>query len=113
MTDETHNGWTNWETWEVECWVSNDTLDYTRIQAMAEFQAEEVVEDEVTKRQATDALASGIQEMVESRAAISAVFSSNDGLAKSLMSAVLGAVNWTEIAEVYLEEAIDDLLNAE
>ncbi len=24
MTDQTYNGWTNWETWNVALWVQND-----------------------------------------------------------------------------------------
>lgn len=28
MTDNTYNGWTNWETWMVNLWMTNDVGTY-------------------------------------------------------------------------------------
>lgn len=36
MSNETHNGWTNWDTWAVALWADNDESLYNRLWAMLE-----------------------------------------------------------------------------
>ena len=57
MNDETCNGWTNWETWNANLWISNDEGTYNR--------AREIVNEEffVYKHEMIDALEEFFQDL--------------------------------------------------
>ena len=39
-TDNTYNGWTNYETWNAALWIQNDQFLYNTAKACVEFAAE-------------------------------------------------------------------------
>ena len=77
-----HNGWTNWETWNVALWLQNDSPSVLAW-------ATEAAEDN------PDAL----QGFVESD-----YLSELSGLASDLVTNALAGVNWAEIADALTEE---------
>lgn len=95
MNTKEHNGWTNYETWLVNVWLSNDqgTSDY--VQAL-------VVEAKGKPSLAfrivclLDALHNFVVEMVGEECG-------STGLARDLMNAALAEVNWRELATNYLK----------
>ena len=80
MTDNTYNGWTNYETWRVNL---------------------EIFDGWETDGQ--KACPESLQDIAEEFVDMSA----EDGLAKDYAMAFLGAVNWFEIAE-HINEANDE-----
>lgn len=91
----TYNGWTNYETWAVNLWMSND-------QGSSEYweeQAREVLErEDFDKDSAKSDLADMIQEQHdETQPAVDGVFS-------DLLNAAMSEVNWYEIAEHYIDD---------
>ena len=36
MTDQTYNGWTNWETWNFKLWIENEESTYREVLKMGE-----------------------------------------------------------------------------
>ena len=41
MTDNTYNGWTNYETWNVALWIDNDYTIYNLVRKWVAYQLEE------------------------------------------------------------------------
>ncbi len=83
-----YNGWSNYETWCVALWLSNDqgTDQYIRELVQA---AEDTV-------QASKAVREYLEDLnpVADQASVFA----------DLMNAALGEVDWVEVAEAFLEE---------
>ena len=79
----TYNGWTNYETWLVNLWLTNDQDTDQEAREVAAFGA--------------DALSDWVEELV-----LESVPPSS--LASDLLSAALGWVEWYEIAESLIEE---------
>lgn len=97
--DTTYNGWTNYETWCVNLWMSNDEGTY-------EFwhdTAREIVEEHTDKAEAARVLADRLENDHEEHAheAITAATVFAD-----LLTAALDEVNWHEIATSLIEEVL-------
>ena len=80
-TDEVH-GWTNWVTWSVFSWFSNDESAYARVQELDQECAN-----------AAD-LACKLQELTKRECSVEERSSLNE----ELLSGALATVNWAEIA---------------
>ena len=90
MADTKYNGWTNYETWAVNLWLTNERGDYEFFKAAAQtcFEAMEDHPDYFTPSEhARYKLASQMKETYQ-----------------DLLNAALSEVNWNEIANGFLEE---------
>lgn len=90
MSDETYNGWTNYETWNVALWLNND-------QGLQEAAHEIVSEswDDTYPWKAGEALKDFVEEMQPDLGA---------NMWSDLLTAALSQVHWTEIAENFHED---------
>jgi len=93
MSDERYNGWENYETWNVNLWLSNDEGIYFQVQAVVE-----AVDKDTDQPQAI--LADRIQEFVEN----CVLPDLGASMASDLLTHALGRVNWDEIARAFLEK---------
>jgi hypothetical protein len=105
--DKTYNGWSNYETWCVNLWLSNDEGTYRHCRSLAR-EAVNGAEDssqvrdgiwtieEATRFQLADALKDFLGEL-NPLSAQASVFS-------DLINAALCEVDWHEIADAFLEE---------
>lgn len=92
------NGWTNRETWLVNLWIGEGAIgDPHGVDEQGRYFAERY-----EKHNACYRMAQWLKEQV-SELACGHV---GDGLAADLLGAALASVNWDEIAEHYVEDAI-------
>ena len=85
MTDKTYNGWSTYETWLVNLWLTNDMQDEDLTASVKEanttYEAKEILKDYVEER------------MPEI-----------EGLFADLLRGALSEVNWYEIVKNWREE---------
>lgn len=94
----TYNGWSNYETWAVNLWLSNDEGSYRHwTDRTRELVAECGGGD--TDRSALARLARELKDAVHEECAIPKA-----NLAADLMSAALGEVDWREIARSWIDD---------
>ncbi len=111
MKDKNYNGWTNYETWAVNLWINNDHGSQTSWleQARAHFEnaadCESVREGLWSRRSAARSkLADQIKDEFEEGSPLveeASVYS-------DLLTAALGEVDWHELAEHLLSEAVEE-----
>jgi len=80
--DERYNGWTNYETWLVDLWLTNEQCSYTVLQ--------EICAESMSKY--------GKAEMLEAYVRDNAG-SELPGMVADLVNAAFARVNWVEIVE--------------
>lgn len=96
MTESGYNGWTNYETWCVNLWLSNDEALYNLVtELVADF------EDEAPMHEIADAVKDFVEELedvtqVRERASF----------VSDLLGAALSEVDWYEIAEVWVSDQV-------
>ena len=82
MTDKTYNGWSTYETWLVNLWLTNDMQDEDLIASVKEVE---------TDYEAKEILKDYVEEMVP--------FQGITGLFADLLRGALSEVNWYEIVK--------------
>lgn len=82
MTDKTYNGWSTYETWLVNLWLTNDAKDADLIASVKEIE---------TDYEAKEILKDYVEEMVD--------FQGITGLFADLLRGALSEVNWYEIVK--------------
>jgi len=97
MADTTYNGWTNWETWQINLWLDNEEPLYRRKVSFLRSVVAPIADLGVT-----DALIGYVQRWCES------VFPDGTpdmrGDEKETVKVQWARVNWTEIAEHFVAE---------
>ena len=88
-----YNGWTNYETWNFNLWITNEEEDYSQVLEMAfdsldEYELSKKLE-EWAEDMASDALTS---------------YEYTHGFIKDLVNSSVGEVNFYEVAEHLWEE---------
>jgi len=107
VTDTKYNGWTNYETWCVNLWMSNDqgSDEYYRELAQETYNRAEpepsFTRDEVATRNLSDTLEGEFDERQSELVGVTGVFA-------DLLNASLSEVNWYEIAEHYISDIDKD-----
>src|SRR5439155_26953515 len=105
--DKTYNGWSNYETWCVNLWLSNDEGTYRHCRSRARDDTNTAEDssrvregiwtiEEATRFQLADAL----KEFLDERNPIAAQAS----VFTDLINSALCEVDWHEIADAFLEE---------
>ena len=98
--DKRYNGWTNYETWNLALWLSNDSgsYDYWTEQAQDAYDSAEAERSFSREENATLDLAKRLQSETEDQAP------EVSGFYADVLSAAISEVNWYEIAEHYIED---------
>lgn len=97
MSDETYNGWTNYETWCVNLWLTNDSDGYEWLSERADEALEDCDGDE---DEALSVLAEALEQQYEEF-----MPESVEGVFSDLLRHALGRVEWREIARYAIEDA--------
>lgn len=101
MTEQTYNGWTNYETWLANLWIAEGVLgDPMGVQEQARYFAENG-EDAAPIRMG-DWLKEQTEEMMDEADL------RTGGLAADLLGAALSRVDWYAIGKNYTDEAIEN-----
>jgi hypothetical protein len=105
MADTKYNGWTNYETWLANLWLTNDQGGSEWLEDSARECVEKAIEDDKgdIRDEATDALASVLESHFDEMA--EEWMPKQAGFFADLINAGLREVNWHEMAR----HAVDDV----
>ena len=93
-----YNGWSNYETWLVNLWLGEGIIgELHGVEEQARAFAESG--ESSAPHRMGEWLREQVQEVCDG-------YPTGDGLAADLLGAALASVNWDEIAEHYVEDAI-------
>lgn len=116
--DRTHQGWTNYETWAVNLWISNEERSHLRWSEAAQDHYEAAVSRAATREEWTEtaarALADQLKDTFETDAEAMLEAGKGSGTVwADLLGSALEEVNWGEIARSYIEALDRDAIEAD
>ena len=105
MSEKTYNGWTNYETWNVNLWMSNDKGSYRHYGALAQDAYDNAEAERFFTRleRATLDLSDMLKEEFE-QAMDEILGDMSASVWADLLGAALSEVNWHEIAEHLIDD---------
>ena len=108
MSNETYNGWTNYETWNYKLWIDNEEASYLYwLEQAADILKESESTDYMTKQenaictlgdQLKDECDQYLEEYMPDQASCFA----------DLLNGAVSAINWHEIASSLIDSAIEE-----
>lgn len=93
MTEQTYQGWDNYETWVAHLWMTNEEGTYNTCMEMARL-ARKASEDRV------DVLIDLVEQL---RSFFTDDAPNLQGLYADLLTHAIGKINWWEIANAFIE----------
>ena len=90
-----YNGWTNYQTWNVKTWLDNEVGSYEM--------AREIARNSNGESSPRQYVADNLKELIDGANPIAGEAS----MFTDILQAALDDVDWYEIADAYLEEAIE------
>ena len=107
QADSKYNGWTNYETWAVNLWLTNEEGSYNYWQQEARETFDQVDLSEHTYSSRQDAAKYALSERMKDDITENIPDGVN-GMYADLLGAAISEVNWSEIAESFLEDIEPD-----
>ena len=100
MSDNTYNGWKNYQTWVTALWLDNEYDDYLQWNDRANTLFAESTEEDVTERLHSVAckLSAELENHIKGNTPLTT------GLYADLLSASINEVDWFEVAEHYTND---------
>jgi len=99
---EKYNGWTNYETWAVNLWLSNDQETYTVIRELCRSENDEYKGSEALKETVENSTEELLDNMTTSDSP-EGLQSTFKGIITDIFRANLHAVDWAEIWKAFRE----------
>ncbi len=104
MTDDTYNGWTNYETWAVGMYLDGNytgsgTYEYTIETVRTAMTNVEENRCSSPEQRTRWSVAEALRDMMSEEMDLGA----QDGLASDLLNASWSMVNWYELADAWIE----------
>lgn len=111
MADEQgYNGWKNYETWAVALWIDNDEAMYYTARDMAAGMGERMSDDDLSKDDARYELADQLKDWIDEVAEMTCPgCREGASFVSDLLGAALSEVDWYEIAENKLDDALEGM----
>lgn len=109
MSDDTYNGWKNYETWVVNLWLSNDGPLYRETLARTEAAMDAAEADQIEHLYWTEeqCLRFGVADALKAWVTDDLAPDLGASFASDLLAASLGEVDWSEIANAWIASVVD------
>jgi hypothetical protein len=108
--NKTYNGWTNYETWNVNLWIDNDQGEQEYWQERAADCLENTKDDDDPRGNAIAALSNEMEYVFDD---LYDEQKPKSGPLADILRAALSEVNWHEIARHYIDAVLEEVSDAE